>query len=696
MASTGIDPAANGVRCFEFGEFRLEPATRLLLRSGAPVSLTPRAFDLLHVLVENRARVVTKDELLRAVWSDVIVEEANLTQHVFMLRKILGDHPDRPCFIATVPRRGYRFVADVREGDRATSERSAAPARGRSGAPTRRWPAVALLAIAGGAVALVGGATVLMWAKTRTPAPAPPVFHRLTFRHQGFDRARFTPDGRAIVLDARWDGDRTSLYQMAADGSAPRPLGIAGARIVRMSPAGQLALLVDEPAAGDSALALVSSSGGEPRRLIEHVDLADWAPDTGEFAVVHRGGGRSRLEFPAGTPIYDTAAWLEAVKISPDRQAVAFLEHPVANDTRGFVTVVDRQGRRRVVSREWPAVFGLVWAPGGHELWFGKFDARVHAIAASDGSGRERDLYRGPEGLILHDAAADGRVLATQFTFHGGVIWHPAGGAAERDLSLFGVTRSSAIAEDGSAIVLTAEDEGPESPTYAVYLQRAGATSAVRLGEGSAQDLSPDGARVLAIDFRAPAHLVLFPAAGGGPRILAPGPIEQFHRAHWLPDGRRVVFEGNEAGRGVRLYVQAITDAAPAAITPEGYTLDAAPASPDGRFVICRRAQDPLSRCPVSGGPIERLRGVEPGEQAIRWSHDGRQLHVFRRTPGPLRAVSVDIRTGERAAWRDFTLRGSDTLRDLRQLFIAAGDPAAYAFNYVRTTNDLFLVDGLR
>ncbi|HEU4712298.1 MAG TPA: winged helix-turn-helix domain-containing protein [Pyrinomonadaceae bacterium] len=108
---------------FEFGRFRLKPAERILLREGELVPLTPKVFDILITLVENRGQVVSKDDLMKRVWPSTYVEEGNLTQNVSLLRKALGETPGGVQFIETVPRRGYRFVADIRE----TSNGSALP-----------------------------------------------------------------------------------------------------------------------------------------------------------------------------------------------------------------------------------------------------------------------------------------------------------------------------------------------------------------------------------------------------------------------------------------------------------------------------------------------------------------------------------------------------------------------------------------
>ncbi|HKE60050.1 MAG TPA: transcriptional regulator, partial [Pyrinomonadaceae bacterium] len=98
---------------YAFGRFRLKTAERVLLREGEPVPLTPKVFDILLALVENRGRIVEKDDLMKRVWPSTFVEEGNLTQNVSLLRKALGENPSGPQFIETVPRRGYRFVADI-------------------------------------------------------------------------------------------------------------------------------------------------------------------------------------------------------------------------------------------------------------------------------------------------------------------------------------------------------------------------------------------------------------------------------------------------------------------------------------------------------------------------------------------------------------------------------------------------------
>jgi len=102
-------------RCYEFGPFRLDPGSRALWRGADLVRLTPKAFDTLLVLVERRGEIVGRAEIVRAVWPDCFVAEGNLNSNIFMLRCALGEARTDRQFVATIPRRGYRFVAEVRE-----------------------------------------------------------------------------------------------------------------------------------------------------------------------------------------------------------------------------------------------------------------------------------------------------------------------------------------------------------------------------------------------------------------------------------------------------------------------------------------------------------------------------------------------------------------------------------------------------
>jgi len=122
---------ASDLTVHEFGGFRLEVGERRLLCDGRPVSLTTKVFDTLRVLVEHAGRLLTKDELMHNIWPDSVVEENNLNHNISVLRRALGEQATGQRYIETVPRVGYRFVAEVKRSGSA----AAAPDRARSVAP---------------------------------------------------------------------------------------------------------------------------------------------------------------------------------------------------------------------------------------------------------------------------------------------------------------------------------------------------------------------------------------------------------------------------------------------------------------------------------------------------------------------------------------------------------------------------------
>jgi DNA-binding winged helix-turn-helix (wHTH) protein len=156
-----MDKSGEMRRSYTFGPFLLDAEGRVLLRDGEVIQLQPKAVELLINLVERHGLTVSKDELIRAVWPDTVVEEGNLTLNISALRKALGDNPATPTYIETVPRRGYRFKAVVNnlsaegnnaDGGNAVAWSTAIDAR------RRLWIAVAICA-----ALLVAALTLLYW-----------------------------------------------------------------------------------------------------------------------------------------------------------------------------------------------------------------------------------------------------------------------------------------------------------------------------------------------------------------------------------------------------------------------------------------------------------------------------------------------------------------------------------------------------
>src|SRR5262249_35833326 len=203
---------------------------------------------------------------------------------------------------------------------------------------------------------------------------------------------------------------------------------------------------------------------------------------------------------------------------------------------------------------------------------------------------------------------------------------------------------------------------------------------------------SPDGKWALAVrPLPAPAQLVLLPTGVGEPRAITGDAIK--HRiAAWFPDGKRVLFAGNEPGRGDRLYVREVDGGRPRPITPEitGRKLwIRRPVSPDGRTVVVFDSGKNVLY-PVEGGEPRAVPGLLEREVPIGWSADGRALLVRRLGQTPLRIFQVDVSTGRRLLWKEVA-----TSEETQGLLTTA-DGKSYVRGSSVSSSDLYLVEGLR
>src|SRR5262245_60965336 len=274
-----------------FEEFQVMTEMRLLLAGGKPVPLTSKAFDTLEVLIENRDRVVTKDELLRSVWPDVEVEEGNLTQQIFLLRKALGETAQQPRHIVTIPGHGYRFTARVS----AISKAAAAPAVSPNSAA---WPPAAprrgATVIATILVAIVATTLGLRWMPSEKVG-APADFTRHVIRISESGRATFSAissDGRYVAYVEN-EGDQYSLWTKRVGTEGKTPV-VAGQPVPMASPGfskdGEYVYFTRRSARGPMfVLYRVPTLGGLETPILDDVDSpVSFSPDGREF-VFQRG-----------------------------------------------------------------------------------------------------------------------------------------------------------------------------------------------------------------------------------------------------------------------------------------------------------------------------------------------------------------------------------------------------------------------
>ena len=199
-------------------------------------------------------------------------------------------------------------------------------------------------------------------------------FHRLTFRRGSVLRARFTPDGNAVVYGGAWEGQPVETFWMPLGNPDGRPIGHPGTDVLSVAKNGELALSVKRRSSGSfgtmGTLARAPMGGGAPRQLMQNVEEADWHPASAQLAVVRTVEGRGRLEFPIGKVLFETTGWISHPRFSRDGKQIAFLHHPYWGNDLGNVTVVDLEGRARLLSDGWGTIRGLAWSADGSEVWF--------------------------------------------------------------------------------------------------------------------------------------------------------------------------------------------------------------------------------------------------------------------------------------------------------------------------------------
>ncbi len=572
---------------------------------------------------------------------------------------------------------------------------TAAAVSGGAGRPQKRVLLTALVAAAIALIAGLGGGKFLL--QRPVVQAVLPVYHPLTFRRGMVHAARFAPDGKTIIYSAAWEGKSLQLFTTRPESPESHELEPAGADVLAVSSSGEMALsLRSHPVAQflySGTLARVPLVGGAPRELMDNVEWADWAPDGNTLAIVRQDQGRHRLEFPAGKLLYQADGWIGHIRISPKGDSIAFLDHPQLGDDGGEVAMVDLAGKKTTLSTGWDSIQGIAWSPGGDEIWFTATrtggDRSLYAVNLS---GAVRLLARVPGELTLLDVDRDGQVLLTRGNDRAGMIGLAPGETKERDLSWLDWSTPGDLSADGRTVLFGETGEGG-GPKYAVYLRKTDNSPAIRLSEGIGMALSPDGKWALARPNITPSPMVLLPTGVGEAQPLTHDSINHLW-ARWLPDGKRIVFLGNEAGHGFRLYVELPAEGKPRAISPEGVNPPVT-LSAKGDLVAGVGPDHKIYLYPITGGEPVPVPGAAPDEAPTGWSEDGRFLYVFRFGEIPAKLTLLEISTGKRKLWKELVpadAAGIDTIRGIT----ITPDARAYVYGYIRTLSDLYAVDGLK
>jgi eukaryotic-like serine/threonine-protein kinase len=547
------------------------------------------------------------------------------------------------------------------------------------------------LLLGGSALGLLGagfGAATLLQNSRKTTAT--PSYQRLTFRRGMIRNARFAPDQQTILYGALWDGDICRTFMVRGDSPESRALDLPASTPLAISRSGEVALLLGDHLRGtwaEGTLARVPLAGGAPRELVENVTFADWSPDGSELAISRHDGADEVLEFPIGKVIYRSRTSLSFPRVSPRGDSVAFFDHD-AHFFGGSVVIVDRAGKTLFRAPGYLQLFGLCWR--GDEVWFTAADERqvFRAIHAVQPPGPPRVVARLPGNVTVHDVSTDGRLLIAHTSDRSEMAAHT--GTTDRNLSWLDGSQIADLTPDGRTILFTETGQGG-GRAGSIYQRHTDGSPAVRLGEGRALALSPDGRWAIAATSTIPSpHLELMPTGAGEPRRIQAAGMK-FHRARWLPDGARFVVSAEEQNRGVGLYLFTLSGAPPRALTPAGFRIGGWAVAPDGSAVAVSSRRAALRVFPLDGSAAGTIPGVNQDDAVRAWIDTG--LLVTTTGKDDILFL-VDVVTGKRQHWLTLAAPDPAGIMGVSSLSVTP-DGRSYAYWWHRAVSDLYLVDGL-
>jgi Tol biopolymer transport system component/DNA-binding winged helix-turn-helix (wHTH) protein len=654
LSLVGTSMSHRPKRIFEFGHYRLDAAERLLRRGDETIALQPKVFDLLLTLVERHGRLLEKDELMREVWPDAIVEETNLATNISILRKILGNGGDGRRFIETVPKRGYRFVAVVRDlrddsvdpilekrngviraegraegwaegrGDEVvvtegitTRDPADRPSRGKEA----RWRTsvtllTSCLVVAGPIIAAI---YLSESSRSKGPTPRPIEITRLISTGDA-SRATISPDGKYVAYLIKEAGRQSLRIRQIATGgdtqiAPPAEFDYLG---MTFSPDSNYLYYVANDfslkggAPPTAALYGVAVIGGSSRKLIERLDSPiTFSPDGNRIAFVreYTGQGESALMVAR---LDGTEERKLAVRKLPQ-----YFDYPAWSPEGGIIACTaasyippnqlaffDEQGRSLgspAAARDWKHIRKIHWLKDGRELVLNVIDperdvSQLWRVSYRDGEVRRitNDLNDYFDASLTADSSALVTVESKRFSS----IWV----APVSNLSGLSQITEAGGAYDkvrwapGGRIVYSTNMSGQE----AIWTMKADGSDLKKMTPDGLCSLSPDSI---------------------GPSVS--------------PDGRHIFFScvtpGHRGDVGKRGICRMEKDGANIKTLTAGNSPDDPQCTPDGKWVVYAAPSPPkwsvLWKIPIDGGDAIQLNDAISAHPSI--SPDGRFIACF-------------------------------------------------------------------
>jgi DNA-binding winged helix-turn-helix (wHTH) protein/Tol biopolymer transport system component len=625
-----------------FSEFCLDPARRRLTRNGEQIDLSPKAFDVLLALIEQRGRTISKDELLNKVWDGQFVEENNLAVQVSTLRKAFGETSHDHRFIVTVPGRGYRFVSPVRYEDREparpprtefvrsngspdTLEEKPLHAL-RATRPSRRnhllWICLGILLVGGASAMYIWRGSSARSAATRSASPPIQISSARKVTNIGTIRtAALSPDGKMFLYSAGNYGE-TGLWLGHVDGGEHiqlRPPADAKYRGLAFAPDGKsVYYVVAEEQVQSGALYRSSILGGVPEKLrdIGNTQIA-LSPDGRQFAYV-RNDPKARTSSLviaeieganerdlASRPIEQAFEW-RTLSWSPDGKRISVAATPGKFEGLEIfiVTVEDGEVKPLTAKMRWDEVKATEWltdeagilaVAGEKELWG---DAQLYHVSHPDGLTRPvtRDLIAYGPGLHL---SSDNKTLLTIQVQRNTNIWV----APVDDLTKAKQITFGSLERLDGMLDLTWTPDGK-------LIHSAIVDRAVTLWETDPKT--------------------------GKQRQLTSASVFS-HRPSTTDDGRFLVYESNRTG-SPEIWRSNINGEDARQLTSGGEN-SRPHVSPDGRWVAFRKRDGFLWRTTIDG--TDEIRLTEQPANTPRFSPDSKYIACLFVTDDELQKVAV-------------------------------------------------------
>ena len=643
---------------YEFGPFRLNAAERLLLRDGESVPLTPKAFDLLLALVEHHGRLLEKDELLKLVWPGTFVEEANLSYNISHIRKALGDGENGQKFIETVPKRGYRFVASVKEVEEESAEQASLEPSGSQSLIEEKQPLLvtdnlprppitasaadllnqlklhqkSLLATLTMLILAVAGISFwvykFMAQSLLRPSALQPRVIPFTSLPGRESQPAFSPDGNQIAFAWRNEKDGNSdIYVKLANAETRLQLTANPADEVSpaWSPDGRSIAFLRRSPEGHGVYA-VSVLGGAERKIgsvfaeVSWPSFLHWSPDGnsllvedkdapqepfGIFLLSVETGQKQRVTSPPSGVYGDFNA-----TYSPDGKTIAF-SRITGFQVADLYLVPTAGGEVRRLTQLNRDINGFAWTSDGSEIVFSSSTSHENGVLmkVSVPHGTPERLGGSGHGVSDPTISRQGNRLAyTQF-LEDTNIWRldlsgsakDPGNAPTLFISSTWLDVEARYSPDGKKIAFTSKRSG----NFQIWVCDSDGSKPQQLTDLASANGDPNwspDSRYLSFDtrIRGNADIFVISAEGGQPRALTTEPSDDV-TSSWSGDGRWVYFSSNRSVSR-QIWKVPVEGGQAVQVTKQGGFQGRE--SVDGKFVyyLKDRGTPGIWRVPVEGG----------------------------------------------------------------------------------------------